>query len=339
MYASYYGCREAPFELTANPAYLFLTPSHREALCNLQYGLSAAKAITVVIGEAGTGKSTLLRAALASDLCRDVTAVCINNPTLTRDEFYELIAARLGLPAAPRSKAALLEELEALVRERYAGKRTTALVIDEAQALPDELLEEIRLFANIETDTRKLVPVVLIGQPELADRLNEQQLRQLKQRIALRCELKRLDLAETATYIASRIRTAGGDPSQLFTRQAVTLIYEYSGGVPRTISVMCDNALMTGFALDRRRIDGDIVREVCRDFDLRPARTAAAEAGGSVAGTEATDAPASMTTQEQAAADAVAEAETLFGFGARVDRRPRPEPTPIGGVAGTLRRH
>jgi hypothetical protein len=142
------------------------------------------------------------------------------------------------------------------------------LVVDEAQALSDELLEEIRLLANMETPTNKLLPVVLAGQPELAGRLNEPRHRQLKQRIALRCELKRLDLPETAAYIASRIRTAGANPAKLFTREAVTLIYEYSRGVPRTISVMCDNALMSGFAADRTPIDGEMVREVCRDFDL-----------------------------------------------------------------------
>ena len=138
-----------------------------------------------------------------------------------------------------------------MIRERQSRGEITALVVDEAQALPDELLEEIRLLANMETPDGKLLPLVLAGQPELAVRLNEPRLRQLKQRIALRCELKPLNLPDTAAYIASRIRTAGGDPANIFTREAVTLIHEYSRGLPRTISVMCDNALMSGFALDR----------------------------------------------------------------------------------------
>jgi len=272
MYESFYGFAEAPFELTANPKYLFFTEQHREALSNLQYGLSAAKPITLLVGEAGTGKSTLLRAALASDICRHVSCVYLDNPTLTREEFVEMLAARFDLGAvAGRSKATLLGGLESIVRDRQARGEITALVVDEAQALPDELLEEIRLLANMETESRKLLPLVLAGQPELATRLNEPGLRQLKQRVALRCELKPLDLPDTASYIASRIRTAGGDPGRIFTREAVTLIHEYSNGVPRMISVMCDNALMSGFALDQRRIDGKIVREVCRDFDLRPA--------------------------------------------------------------------
>ena len=277
MYERFYGFREAPFELTSNPRFLFFTAQHREALCNLEYGLSSAKPITVLIGEAGTGKSTLLRAALASDLCRHVTCVFLDNPTLTRAEFLETLASRFELGAgAETSKASLLGGLESVIRRRHARHEITALVIDEAQALPTEILEEIRLLANMETATRKLLPVVLAGQPELADRLNEPGLRQLKQRIALRCELKPLELADTAAYIASRIRTAGGDPANIFTRQAVTLIHEFSRGLPRTISVMCDNALMSGFALDQRPVDGDIVLEVCRDFDLGGGAAAAA---------------------------------------------------------------
>jgi general secretion pathway protein A len=271
MYERFYGFREPPFELTANPKFLFFTAQHREALCNLVYGLSSAKPVTVLIGDAGTGKSTLLRAALAAEECRSVTSVFIDNPTLTRDEFIETLASRFDLgPNAEKSKASLLGSLEAMLRNRQARGEITALVVDESQALPDQILEEIRLLANMETPAGKLLPVVLAGQPELALRLNEPRLRQLKQRIALRCELKPLGLSDTAAYIASRIRTAGGDPANIFTREAVMLIFEYSRGLPRTISVMCDNALMSGFALDRP-VDGDIVREVCRDFDLGPA--------------------------------------------------------------------
>jgi general secretion pathway protein A len=269
MYERFYGFREAPFELTANPRFLFLTAQHREALSNLQYGLSAAKPVTLLIGDAGTGKSTLLRAALASEMCRNITCIVLDNPALTRAEFFEMLASRFDLAAsAATSKVSLLCGLEEKIRTRQSRREITALVVDEAQALSDEILEEIRLLSNMETPSSKLLPVVLAGQPDLAARLNEPQLRQLKQRVVLRCELKPLGLPDTAAYIASRIRSAGGDPANIFTREAVTLIYEYSHGLPRTISVMCDNALMSGFALDRRPVNGDIVREVCRDFDL-----------------------------------------------------------------------
>ena len=272
MYESFYGFREPAFELTSNPRFLFLTAQHREALCNLEYGLSSAKPITVLVGEAGTGKSTLLRAALQSELCRHVNCVFIDNPTLTRQEFVETLAARFDLGAnAIASKASMLTALEIVIRRRHERGEITALVVDEAQALPREIFEEIRLLANMETPTQKLLPVVLAGQPELAERLNERGLRQLKQRIALRCELKPLDLSDTAAYIASRIRTAGGDPANIFTRQAVTLIHQHSHGLPRLISVICDNALTSGFALDQRPVDGHIVLEVCQDFDLKAA--------------------------------------------------------------------
>jgi len=272
MYQRFFGLRERPFELTSNPKYLFFSAQHREALANLEYGLSSAKAITVVVGEAGTGKTTLLRAALESERCRRVKAIVLDNPTLTREEFVEILAARFELgPAAAASKAALLDALEAELRARRAREEITALIVDEAQSLSDELLEEVRLLANIETPTEKLLPLVLAGQPELAVRLNESGLRQLKQRVALRCEVAPLDLGDTAAYIVSRIRTAGGNTTKLFTREAVTLIHEFSRGIPRVINVMCDNALISGFALKRQPVDRDIVAEVCRDFDLTKA--------------------------------------------------------------------
>jgi general secretion pathway protein A len=273
MYHAYYGLRELPFELTPDPRYLFFSPRHREALGNLRYGLSTAKPVTVLIGEAGTGKTTLLRAALESNECKNVRCVYLNNPTLTRDEFIETLARRFELsPHAAGSKAALLPELEHVLLQRRAVGQVTALVVDEAQSLSFELLEEVRLLANIETNTMKLLPVVLAGQPELADRLNDPVLRQLKQRIALRCEIVPFELAETASYIASRIRTAGGEASRLFTREAVTLIHQHARGIPRIISVMCDNALVSGIALGRQPVDSSVVLEVARDFDLNGTR-------------------------------------------------------------------
>jgi general secretion pathway protein A len=269
MYERFYGLRELPFELTPNPRFLFLSPRHSEALSNLQYGLLSAKAVTVLIGEAGTGKTTLLRGVLESEHCRHVRCVYLNNPALTRGEFVETLADRFHLSArAAESKAALLTELEKILTERRAAGEVTALVVDEAQSLSLELLEEVRLLANIETSTMKLLPVVLAGQPELADRLNDPALRQLKQRVALRCEIAPLDLQETAAYIALRIRTAGGEASRLFTREAVALVFEHSRGIPRTINVMCDNALVSGMALGRQPVDRAVILEVARDFDL-----------------------------------------------------------------------
>ena len=273
MYQRFYGLRVLPFELTSDPRMLVLTPRHREALGNLRYGLSTAKAVTVLIGEAGTGKTTLLRAALQSEDCRHVRCVYLHNPTLTRGEFFEVLSRELDLGSqAAESKATLLMELERGLRERRAAGEVVALVVDEAQSLGYELLEEIRLLANIETPTAKLLPLVLAGQPEFAARLNDPALRQLKQRVALRCEITALTLPETAEYIASRIRAAGGEGSRLFTREAVMLVHEHAKGIPRTISVICDNALVTGMALGRQPVDSGMVLEVCRDFDLSAAQ-------------------------------------------------------------------
>ena len=274
MYQQFYGLRELPFELTPNPRYLFFTAQHREALTTLEYGLFSAKGVTALIGEAGTGKTTLIHAALESERCRNVTCVYINNPALTRQEFVETLSLRFGLSShAGASKAALIDELEPLLRERRSRGLITALVVDEAQSLTNEVLEEIRLLANSETTTQKLLPFVLAGQPELKDRLNEPGLRQLKQRVTLRCEIRPFSQQETAAYIEQRIRTAGGEAGRLFTREAVMMIHERAGGIPRTISVICDNALLTGFGLGRTTIDSSVILEVARDFDL-PGRLA-----------------------------------------------------------------
>ena len=268
MYESFFGLRERPFDLTPNPRYLFLPPGHREALTNLQYGIGGGRGITLLVGDAGTGKTTLVQTALASSGGAGRRHVYVNNPTLTRPEFLEFLALSFKLSReAAFSKTHLLMELQELL----AGDSgiSLALVVDEAQSLPDELLEEIRLLANIETPTKKL-PVVLAGQPELADRLNQSSLRQLKQRVALRCVLSPLTRQETAAYIGRRIRLAGGSLSSCFTSDAITCIYERSGGIPRIVSVICDNALINGFAIDQKPVGRSIVLDVSRDFDLGP---------------------------------------------------------------------
>lgn len=269
MYTRFFGLRERPFELTPDPRYLYLSTRHREAISNLKYGLLSAKSVTLLLGEAGTGKTTVLNAVLESPDCRQLRTVSIKNPALTREEFVEMLANRFELPReSGRSKAALLATLDRVLPARRAAGVITALVIDEAQALGAELLEEVRLLANFETPTEKLLPVVLAGQSELGERLEEPSLRQLKQRVALRCEIVPFSLSDTAAYIASRIAAAGGVPGKLFTREAVTVIHEYSGGIPRTINVICDNALVTAMALSRQPIDQRTVLEVCSDFWL-----------------------------------------------------------------------
>ncbi len=269
MYETFFGLHERPFDLTTNPRFLFLTPRHREALSTLRYGLSAPRGLTLLLGDAGTGKTTVLRAALNEERRPENRNVLLTNPTLTRPEFYEFIARGFNLDeSCANSKARFLTEFQRDVHERHSAGGLTTLIIDEAQSLPYELLEEVRLLANIETSTVKLLNLVLVGQPELADRLNEQSLRQLKQRITLRAQLAPLDLKETAAYVAGRLRIAGGNVSEILTKNAVLAIHEISTGLPRIVNVLADNALMGGFASQTKPVDAAIVREVARDFDF-----------------------------------------------------------------------
>jgi len=268
MYEEFFGFRERPFDLTPNPRYVVLTASHREALSNLEYGIASRKGITLLIGDAGSGKTTMIRAAMERQPAH-VHCVHVQNPALKRDEFIELMAARFGLSGpASQSKAVFLLELERLLRARLERGELTVLVVDEAQSLPTDLLEEIRLLVNIETNDEKLLCVIMAGQPELASRLDQPGLRQLKQRVALRCELRPLGLSDTAAYLAGRIRAAGGVGAQVFTRDAVGLIHRHSKGLPRLISVIADNALLTGFAAGQRPVTSELVREVCADFKI-----------------------------------------------------------------------
>ena len=283
MYTEFYGLDALPFELSPDPTYLLMTARHREALANLQYGIASRKSLTLMTGEAGTGKTTLIHAALMSPSCKDARIVHLSNSMLTREEFVQFLARSFQLSAeAAISKTALLAELEAELLRRRAGGLTTALVIDEAQCLERELLEEIRLLSNVETPSEKLLPLVLVGQPEFAERLNLPSLRQLKQRVALRCSLLPLDEAETAAYVAGRIRIAGGEPSIVFAREALAEIHRGARGIPRTISVICDNALVNGFAAGLKPVTAALVREVCADFDLN-GRSAPVEIAASAA--------------------------------------------------------
>ena len=266
MYERFFGLQERPFDLSPNPRFLCFTPQHREALAHLEYGLAGRPGITVLVGEAGTGKTTLVRKALQASSDGSIV-VHLSNPTLTRAEFFEYLAGGFGFTAeAGRSKIQFLRELQEALNNDLAPR--LALVVDEAQSVPYELLEEIRLLTNAESFNGRSIAVALVGQPELARRLDEARLRQLKQRVVLRCELTPLTLKDTATYISARVKTAGGEATQLFTRDAVMAIHQHANGIPRVISVICDNALVNGFAADQKPIGAAIVNEVCKSLSL-----------------------------------------------------------------------
>lgn len=266
MYERYYGLQERPFDLSPNPRFLCFTPQHREALVHLQYGLAGRPGVTVLVGEAGTGKTTLIRAALQA-AGGSSTIVHLSNPTLTRAEFFDYMASGFGFSAeAGKSKIQFLRELEKALS--VEDGHMYALVVDEAQSVPYELIEEIRLLTNAEAPNGRSLAVALVGQPELARRLDEARLRQLKQRVVLRCELTPLSLKDTAAYISARVKTAGGDATRLFTRDAVVAIHQNSAGIPRVISAICDNALVTGFAADQKPVGATVIGEVCRSLAL-----------------------------------------------------------------------
>jgi general secretion pathway protein A len=271
MYETFFGLKERPFDLSPNPKYLFLAPTQKEALSMLRYGLTSGRGITLLLGEAGTGKTTLLQTVLAEIGPETAQCVLLSNPTLSRAEFYEFLSDGFGMNGGANSKTKFLADFREHLEQRHRRGLVTALLLDEAQSLPSELLEEVRLLSNIETTTDKLLNVLLIGQPELADRLNESGLRQLKQRVALRWEIRTFSLAETAAYVAGRLRIAGGVPADVFSRDSITTVYRLSNGVPRVINVICDNALIGGFAARTKPVTKALVDDVCRDFDFRSA--------------------------------------------------------------------
>ena len=274
MYERYYGLQERPFDLSPNPRFLCFTAQHREALVHLQYGLAGRPGVTMLVGDAGTGKTTLIRAALQAANGAS-TIVHLSNPTLTRAEFFDYLATGFGLSAeAGKSKVEFLRELER--RLAAADRPMLALVVDEAQSVPYELLEEIRLLTNAEAPNGHSLAVALVGQPELARRLEEATLRQLKQRVVLRCELTPLTLKDTAAYVSARVKTAGGEATRLFTRDAIVAIHQHSAGIPRVISVICDNALVNGFAADQRPVGAHVITEVCRSLALPNSATRSA---------------------------------------------------------------
>lgn len=271
MYLEFYGLDEMPFGLTPNPQYIFKTESHLEMLATVKYGIEQNKGLIVVTGEVGCGKTTILRAALQS-FGEDVLAVYIFNPFLTASEFFEQLTAemQLGLPKTV-SKPELLTAMGRFLAWRHTHGLRTILIVDEAHGLPDTLLEEVRLLMNFETSSEKLLQVILCGQPELHETLNRPALRQLKQRISLRCSIKPLSVFEINKYIRFRLKQAGASNVSLFDNSAVKLIGQVSQGIPRVINNICDNALLYGYAAGSETITREVIEEVVRALDLAPA--------------------------------------------------------------------
>ena len=269
MYAEFYGLREMPFALTPDPRYIYFTPSHTEVMANLHYGIESGKGLIVVTGEVGTGKTTMLRWVMQR-LDRTVLVAYIFNPRLSVPEFYQHLATLFNITNWD-NKSDFLIELGKVLESRHSRGLRTVLIIDEAHGLSTNVLEEVRLLCNFESDTAKKLQIVLTGQPELRTVLNYSDLRQLKQRVALRCEITALpNVEETAQYIASRLKVAGAQRTDIFSPGAVDYIFRCSEGIPRNINNLCDNALLNGFAASEPIISRAIVEEVATTFDMVP---------------------------------------------------------------------
>jgi len=268
MYEEYFGLARKPFEITPDPAFLYASPQHKEALASLLYGVREGKGLIVLTGEVGTGKTLLIRCLLEMLGPETVTAY-IFNPRMSLMEFFQAVAHEFDLKRDFSSKVAFLTTLNEFLLEVAEKGGKALLIVDEAQNLSLPILEEIRLLMNLETSEQKLLQVILAGQPELHRIINFSCMRQFKQRISLRAHLSPLTEKQTKAYIDKRLEVAGFDGGGLFTKRSISLIHRYSRGIPRLINVVCDNSLVTAYAMDVKRVHPSIVKEVIEDLEGR----------------------------------------------------------------------
>ena len=269
MYKNFYQLQKNPFEITPDPSFLFPTTRHNEALASLYYGVTSHRGFVVLTGEVGTGKTLMLRSLLGLLQRRDVAFALIFNPSLSPLEFIRYIAGDFGLPVTGKAKDEIIHVLNGFLLQRHQRGLTTLLAVDEAHRLPPEVLEEIRLLTNLETAQQKLLQIVLAGQPELDEKLDAFELRQLKQRVALRCHLEALNLEEARKYIERRLQIAGGSAERtIFSEPAILAVFRHSKGVPRLINTVCENALIAGYAKRVPTISPDIIEGVATDLRL-----------------------------------------------------------------------
>jgi len=267
MYLEHYGLVRPPFEMTPDPSFLYLGETHREGLATLVYGVRSRKGFSMLTGEVGTGKTTLLHA-LLSQLDAGTASAFLFNPRLDVLDFFRVLLDEYGIEERCQTKAEYLMALNRFLIGQLERDQPTLLIVDEAQNLSAELLEEIRLLSNLETPTSKLIQIMLVGQPELKEVLARPELRQLRQRIVLRHHLRPFDPEECEAYVQERLRLAGYTGKGVFGRRALAEIHRVTGGIPRLVNVLCDGALLLGYAQDRHQIDRDAIREVAREMDL-----------------------------------------------------------------------
>jgi general secretion pathway protein A len=268
MYHTFFGLRESPFNTNPDPRYLYLTKEIEEAMAGLVYGIQSRKGFVTLIGEVGTGKTTLVNRLLEWLNEQQIKTAFIFNSRVNSTQLLEFILAEFEIPCDSRSKTQQLMKLNHWLLERHRNGETAVIIVDEAQNLSYPVLEEIRLLTNLETTTEKLLQIVLAGQSELEEKLKLPQLRQLRQRIMLRCKTSPLTKEQTHEYIAERLRIAGADGTPIFSPQAIDVVHRYSRGIPRVVNLLCDNALGTAYVEEQRPIQPEIVEEIAREFQL-----------------------------------------------------------------------
>src|ERR1700719_4203541 len=268
MYKKFFGLKENPFNVNPDPRYLYLTPNTQEALACLTYGIETRKGFILLTGEVGTGKTTLINKLLEWLHKERVFTAFVFNPRLSVSQFFDFMMADFGIVCESRQKGQMLLKLNQWLLERYEAGERAVLIVDEAQNLSPQMLEEIRLLTNLETSTEKLLQIVLAGQPELDYKLHQPQLRQLRQRITLRAKTRQLTLDETRGYIEKRLRIAGAENTDIFSSEAIAAIHGYSRGIPRVSNLLCEHALVSAFVDQKNPVPAEIIEEVARDFEL-----------------------------------------------------------------------
>ena len=268
MYKEFFGLRANPFNVNPDPRYLFLTRHTEEALACLTYGIQSRKGFVLLTGEVGTGKTTLINKLLEWLRLQQVATAFIFNSRLNAPQFLDYMMTDFGIPCDSKAKSQILLRLYNWLLDRYRAGETAVLIVDEAQNLSDEVLEEIRMLTNLETFTEKLLQIILVGQPELEQRLKQPQLRQLRQRLTLRARTHSLTLEETRAYVGQRLRIAGANGQNIFDPEALLAIHRYANGIPRVVNLLCEHCLVSAFVDQQKLVTPSVVEGVARDFDL-----------------------------------------------------------------------
>jgi len=268
MYKEFFGLRANPFNVNPDPRYLYLTRHTEEALACLTYGIQSRKGFVLLTGEVGTGKTTLINKLLEWLRLQQVATAFIFNSRLDVPQFLDFMMADFAIPCDSKAKSQLLQRLYNWLLDRYRAGETAVLIVDEAQNLSDEVLEEIRMLTNLETFTEKLLQIVLVGQPELEQRLKQPQLRQLRQRLTLRAKTHPFNLEETRSYLTQRLRIAGSNGEPIFEPEAMVSLFRYSSGVPRVINLLAEHCLVSAFVDQKKMVGAEVVDSVAKDFDL-----------------------------------------------------------------------